>query len=493
MSEEQSYKNIFKTTFLFGFVQIFNIVIKIALNKIVAVLLGATGMGIIGLFNTSISFLQTGAGLGISQSAVRDISEANACGDAERFSYVISITKKIIWYTALFGFIITMFLSPYLSIWIFGDREYTISFFILSVVVLLNILYEGRLAILKGMQQFRNLAKANMIGSVVGLVSAVPFYYYWGEKGLIPSLIIVSLSNFIFSERYVQKVRYKRISLPLKNIVRGSSSMIKMGIALMLVSFATILFNLIVAAFIRANGSLSDVGFYNAGVTIVTSYFGIIISAMSTDFYPRIAAIYKDNERLAEEVNKQSETGLILIFPLVVLFVFLAPICVSILYSSDFVATVDYTDYAILGTILLVSSNFLGMILLVKQKANVFLWSVFGQRFFLIIVYIVSYKYWNIVGLGVAYIITGLSDILLMTIIMKKLYTINLEKRVYKILFVVLTCTIISIYVRSIENLYIRYCGGIVIWSYSIIYSYLFIKRKMSIDIVAIVKNRFGR
>ena len=39
--KEESYKNIFKTTFLFGFVQVFNILIKVITNKIVAVLLGA--------------------------------------------------------------------------------------------------------------------------------------------------------------------------------------------------------------------------------------------------------------------------------------------------------------------------------------------------------------------------------------------------------------------------------------------------------------------
>ena len=40
-----SYKSIFKSTFLFGFVQVFNIVIKAVINKAVAVLLGAEEIG----------------------------------------------------------------------------------------------------------------------------------------------------------------------------------------------------------------------------------------------------------------------------------------------------------------------------------------------------------------------------------------------------------------------------------------------------------------
>ena len=60
MAQAEGYKNIFKSTFLFGFVQVFNIAVKVVLNKIAAILLGPSGMGIIGLFNNSTSMLQTG-------------------------------------------------------------------------------------------------------------------------------------------------------------------------------------------------------------------------------------------------------------------------------------------------------------------------------------------------------------------------------------------------------------------------------------------------
>lgn len=43
MSDLSGYKNIFKTTFLFGFVQVFNIFVKVGINKVVAILLGTAG------------------------------------------------------------------------------------------------------------------------------------------------------------------------------------------------------------------------------------------------------------------------------------------------------------------------------------------------------------------------------------------------------------------------------------------------------------------
>ena len=48
-SKSEGYGIIFKTTFLFGFVQVFNILVKVVINKIVALFLGSGGMGVIGL------------------------------------------------------------------------------------------------------------------------------------------------------------------------------------------------------------------------------------------------------------------------------------------------------------------------------------------------------------------------------------------------------------------------------------------------------------
>ena len=178
--KEESYKNIFKTTFLFGFVQVFNILIKVITNKIVAVLLGAEGMGIVGIYNNTLEFIKSGTSLGISQSAVRDISEANAKDDDKRFSSTISVTNRVIIITGLLGGIVTLLLSPWLSEWTLGNRDYTFAFMLLSIVVVARILTDGQLAILKGMRQLRSLAKASMLGAVAGLVVGGPMYYLYG-------------------------------------------------------------------------------------------------------------------------------------------------------------------------------------------------------------------------------------------------------------------------------------------------------------------------
>ena len=467
MTEKQevgtSYNSIFKTTFLFGFVQVFNIIVKVGLNKVVALLLGTNGMGIIGLFHTATGTIKTGAGLGINQSAVRDISEANSCDDYSRFSRIISLTNRIILFTSLLGVIATIALSPVLSRWQFGDHQYTIAFIWLSLVVGLNIMSEGQLAILKGMRQLRSLAKASIWGSLAGLLSAIPFYYFFGEGGIVPSLIITAFMSLFFSNFYVRRIKYERVKLSIKEVIKEGKPMVTMGVALMLVGFIGSIFDLIVSSYISRSGSISDVGLYNAGATIITGYFGIIITAMSTDYYPRISAVYKDNAKLSVEMNKQSETGLILVFPLVVLFVFLSPLFILILYSSEFYAANQYTDYAMIGTVIIIVSNCMGMILLAKQASNIFILSVLGQRIILVGVYIVAYKYLGLMGLGFSYIATGLVHITFMTVILRHFYDIRLSGSTYKLLALVIVVTVMTIFCRKIDILWVKYSFGAVL------------------------------
>ena len=57
--ETRSYKSIFKTAALFGGVLVYQILIIIVRCKFVTVLLGTAGMGLQGLYQTSLSLTQS--------------------------------------------------------------------------------------------------------------------------------------------------------------------------------------------------------------------------------------------------------------------------------------------------------------------------------------------------------------------------------------------------------------------------------------------------
>lgn len=494
MSEEkQAYTGIFKSTFLFGFVQVFNILVKMIANKAVALLLGANGMGIVGLFNSSIGMIQTGAGLGLSQSAVRDISEANASEDTNRFSRIISLTNRVLLFTAFLGVIVTISLSPWLSEWSFGNKNYTFAYIWLSIVVGLNILTEGQLAILKGMRRLRALAKASMIGAIVGLFTVVPFYYFFKEKGIVPVLVVTAMTSLFFSNFFVRKIKYDKQKLSIKDLYKEASPMVKMGIALAFTNFLASLASLIVANYISTKGGLADVAFYNAGVTIMYGYFGVIINALSTDYYPRIAAINKDNNKLTDELNRQSAVSLVLSFPIIVLFLFLLPFFVTLLYSNEFFPVINFVKAGIFGTLIVMISNPVDMILVAKFNMKVFTFIASLYRVIQVLLSIFLYKFFGLVGMGYTLSILGLIHLIIMTFTVYKLYRIKFNSLFVKIAIVVLVFTIFSVYICSIENNILKYSIGLCLLLFASVYSLTISKKYFELDFIEIIKKKIKR
>lgn len=491
MSDSKQYTNIFRSTFLFSVVQVIRILVNVIKNKVVSILLGPEGMGIMGIMINAINLVKTGAGLGIAQSAVRDVSEANATGDKVKFSRAICITQKIVIYTSLLGFVVTAILAPYLSQWGFGEKTYTISFTLLGIAIFFEIFVDNQLAILKGMRQLRSLAKASIWGAIAGLIVGVPLYFWLGKDGIVPSFIATAFVIFFVTRYYIGKIAYDKIDISFKETIFEASPMIKMGVALMMVTLIGTAFSFIVSAYIRSHGGLEIVGLYQAGVTVVTSYIGVIITAMSTDYYPRISAVNKDNAKLTDEVNSQSEVGLLMAFPIIIIFVFLSPFFIDILYSSEFDQVLTYTDYAIIGSVITICSNCMGMILLAKQASKIFLFSVIGQRSVCLIVFVFLYKKLGLTGLGLADIFVGLFHITIMSLIMGIKFKIRFNKRVLFQLLLTILVILISKYIRGFDNIYIRYSLGCLVIIATIVYSLEYSNKVMGINILNKVKRKF--
>ena len=68
--KDDSYSHILKYTSLFGGVQGLGILVGIVRNKLVALLLGPDGMGLVSLFNSTIKLVSDSTNFGLSMSAV---------------------------------------------------------------------------------------------------------------------------------------------------------------------------------------------------------------------------------------------------------------------------------------------------------------------------------------------------------------------------------------------------------------------------------------
>ena len=74
MNQKSFHKVIFKNTRLFGASQIVTMIARLFSNKIAAIFLGPTGIGIIGLLGNILGLIYSITNLGIASSSVREIA-----------------------------------------------------------------------------------------------------------------------------------------------------------------------------------------------------------------------------------------------------------------------------------------------------------------------------------------------------------------------------------------------------------------------------------
>lgn len=447
MRNNNVYRNIFRATTLFGGLQIFQVILNLIRGKIIAVLLGATGMGLNTMLTSTVTMVNNISGLGLNYSAVRDISKSKESGEFNKLSSIIIIFRRLLYGTATLGFVAILALSPFLSRYTFKSDDYTVSFMLLAVVVIFNTLSSGNASILQGTRDLKGFALQALTGSLVSLVVSVPMYLLWGIQAIVPTIIITSLITYLFSIYYTSKIKVNQILVTKDETYTKGKEMVKLGVVMMMTTSATSLAYYLINTYISRSGSLADLGLYQAGMSIVTQSIGMVFSAMAVDYYPRLAAISQDNHQVNSMVNQQGEITMLIAAPLLIALIIFAPLVISILLSSEFSAIVLFLRTLAFGMFFKAASYSIGAISFAKGDKKTFFFleciyvnaSLFG---FCVGGYILN----GLSGLSLAFLTMHLVYLILVSIVNHRLYQFSINKELRNILLIQLVNVAITFF-----------------------------------------------
>lgn len=273
------YAHILKYMGVFGSVQGMTIGLGIIRNKLVAVLIGPAGVGIISLFNSAITLLTNTANMGLGVSGVRNVSEAYEAYDARRMATVVDMLRFCTLLTGLVGMALCLLLSMVLSKATFSDDEHMVDFMLLSPVVALSCITVGETAILKGARMLRRLAQLTIVGLVVTILITIPLYYFYRERAIVPSLLVAAVVQTCATVLCSYRAFPLRLNWDMRH-VRSGSAMIKLGLAFTLAGILGNGADLFVRSFLNNAASLQTVGLYNAGYMLSVVYASTLFSAL---------------------------------------------------------------------------------------------------------------------------------------------------------------------------------------------------------------------
>lgn len=480
--KHNSFRHALKYTSIFGGVQGLNVLIGLIRNKFVAVILGPAGMGLVSLYNSTSSLMSNLTGLGLSMSGVRRVSEDyDENPDSEKLLDTVKLIRSLSVVAAIFGTLICMLFSGVLSYFTFGDCSHVYSFMALSPLIGMMAIITGELAVMKGIRMLRPLALATLFNVVAALFISVPLFYFYGMKGIIPSFLLVSFSQILFTMHYSCRRFPFRISLRREFLSRGNT-IIKLGVAFVLAGVFSSGSEFLIRLFLNNLGSLDTVGLYNAGYMITIVYGGLVFSAMETDYFPRLSAVgHDDKVGQNSVVNRQVEVSLVLISPMLIAFIIALPVILPLLFSSKFNAVLTMTQVTVLALYMRALKLPLSYMALAKgdSKSFLFLEGVYAVVAFVL----VSVMYWlfGFVGTGWALLLTAVLDFLMLTLYTKHKYGYTMSHDVFKI--AVMQLPLGGLAFALSQSLYglSYWVAGIAVTLISVAVSYMTLRRKKNI------------
>ncbi|MDQ8004331.1 MAG: O-antigen translocase [Pedobacter sp.] len=430
MSEEKSYRDIFKATSLFGGVQVIVIIFSIIRSKAIALWLGPDGIGVMGVFISAITFVFSICSFGIGSSSVRNISQEKANNNLNAIKGTISVVRTLSFGSGILGLLITVFFSGILSKVSFESNyeNYTIAFALLSLSVFFMAWESGENAILQGLRELKWLAKSSVISSFCGTVLVLPLYYFYGLKAIVPSLLITYLFSALIPFLYTNKIKLPTSNFLKERKVEVAVDILKFGLAMAMSSIMVYAVMFVIRVYISNKGSMADVGYYQAAFAILNGYVGLLFTAMSKDYYPRLCELNEDTNAAGKIANYQIEMGLLILGPIVAFLIIGAPIIIRILYSNEFLSITSIMYWSLIGIFFKVLSWSFSYVILSKGDKKYFvLYEVVGNLTILV-THILGYEKWGLNGLGYAFLLSNIVYFIMVYVIVKRKYAIFLGK-----------------------------------------------------------------
>lgn len=373
-TQESSHKQILRSSAIIGGASFINILIGLLRMKVVAVLLGPAGIGLIGILNNLMTTGSTIAALGFGNVGTRQIAEARGRGDP---SAVDASRRALFWGTivlALIGALAFWAARSVIAEHVLGDAALAPHVGWVSLGIALTVATGSQRALLTGMRRIGDIARITIVSSLASALAGIAAVYFLGEAGVIVLVLTAPLAGFIISCIFVAKLpRIKTGRTPLSELSEQWMTLARLGSAFMVAGLSVTLGQLVVRSMVQQQLGTDSLGYFQAAWAISMTYVGFVLSAMGADYYPRLTAAIYDQEKARRLVNEQTQVAILLAGPVLVAMLALAPWVISLLYTEEFLPAVTLLRWQILGDILKILSWPMGFIILACGKGTIFM------------------------------------------------------------------------------------------------------------------------
>ncbi|MCK9506403.1 MAG: polysaccharide biosynthesis C-terminal domain-containing protein, partial [Porticoccaceae bacterium] len=189
---------------------------------------------------------------------------------------------------------------------------------------------------------------------------------------ILPVLLATAAITLGSSWWYSRRIRLPAVTLGWRETLATGRRLATLGSAFMWSGVMMAALDIFTRTLITRQEGVEAAGFYQAAWALSGLFAGFILSAMGTDFYPRLTGVIHDHQKATELVNQQTEIGILLALPGLLATLALSPWLLHLFYSEAFQPGADLLPWFVLGIFGRIISWPLGFIQLALGASRAF-------------------------------------------------------------------------------------------------------------------------
>ena len=393
-----------KTGVVYAIPTLFKLLAGLFVVKIIAIYLGADGLGRLGQFMSLMTMVTMLAGGGISTGIVKYVAQFKS-EPIHLIEYVqvasfITLISSIVTGIFLYSF------SENISIFLIKSTLYAVEIKVLAGVQLAIAISTFLLGILNGHRLVNEFAVINIATIILGSAGVVFGCTYFGASGAMFGMMWYSSCQIIFlliwyrywsvfprsflKPRWMRNIGHKFASFGLMQFITVSTMQMS---------------QILMRNIIESKTSWVEVGYWQGLTKISDAYLQFITIVLASYYMPKLSEA-KNKAEIVSEVGTVYKIIVPILLILIPVIVFLREEITKILFSKEFLPMNELFVWQMTGDFFKVIAYVAGYVAIAKAATRIYIFAEIFQAIMLVSFCYFLVKYFGIKGAVYAYFLT---------------------------------------------------------------------------------------
>jgi len=318
-------------------------------TKLVALLLGPEGVGLMGLYASLQEIGAQAADGGLSHSAVREVARTR--GDPVALAH---LRRALAWAVLALGAVAAAALWTWrgeIAFALTGSGEHAAAFGLLGAGVAAMMVWRWQQAVLAGFQSVADLARLTLTAAAIATAGGLAAIWQMGTEGVVWAVLLGPVAGAALGAAALARLPRTRVAPDLAAIWRAWRGLFGLGAGLMVSALAVLVTPMVLRVWLSHDAGLEAAGLYHAALIVAMHATGLLMAAVGMDYYPRISAAIgtKAASGIAEaQIRLHLRVGA----PVLILLTAGASWVMVLLYAAPFAVAAGLMQMLLLATLL---------------------------------------------------------------------------------------------------------------------------------------------